>query len=254
MFVLFSSAAGVFGSSGPGQLCGGERVPGCARPRHASQGLAGVSMAWGLWEQAGGMTEGLGETDRGADGALWVSRALLEEGLSCSMAPRRSASRSLVPVRLDMGTLRAQRAGGPAAGAAAAGWCAAPAPPAGGAGGSLARRLAGVPEAEREGVVLEFVRSQAAAVLGHDSLGRSTRSARSKSWVRLAGAVELRNRLNGLTGLRLPATLVVRLPDLRGARRISAGCRSAGAQRRASAVASARRRDVDGMSRWRLWG
>jgi acyl carrier protein len=75
--------------------------------------------------------------------------------------------------------------------------------------GSLADRLAGVPEPERPAVVLELVRSHAAAVLGHSGAEAidPERPFKELGFDSLA-AVEFRNQLARASGLRLPATLV----------------------------------------------
>ena len=212
-FVLFSSVAGALGNAGQGNYAAANTFLDALAAHRRARGLAGISIAWGLWEQAGGMTARLGEADVTRMARAGIGALSAREGLELLDAACEADEALVIAARLDTAALRAQARTGRL-----------PAPLRGlvrtptrraldGAGGWLAGRLRGIPVQERRGVVLEAVRLEVAAVLGHASPlaidpGRVFKELGFDSLM----AVELRNRLSGVSGLRLPATLVFDRP------------------------------------------
>ncbi|OEJ42884.1 polyketide synthase [Streptomyces agglomeratus] len=208
-FVLFSSAAGVFGNPGQGNYAAANAfLDAFARRRHA-QGRPTVSLAWGLWEQEGAMADALDETGRSRMARSGVLPLSTEDGLRLFDAALASDEPVLVPVRLDTATLRNR--GAETVPALLRGLVRVPIRGTAqrAATGSLAERLAALAADERDEALLELVRAEVAAVLGHSSPRAvpPTHAFQDLGFDSLT-AVELRNRLSPAIGLRLPATLV----------------------------------------------
>ena len=208
MFVLFSSAAAEFGSPGQGNYAAANAFLDALAADRRARGLAGTSLAWGLWEEVSGMTAALSETDRARMTRLGMRALASKDGLALFDLALGAGEALLLPVALDLAALRAEARAG-ALPALFSELMRAPARRVGEQGVSLARRLATTPEQERAGVVLELVRAQVATVLGHSSAGGIDAQCTFKELgFDSLTAVDLRNRLNTQTGLRLPATLI----------------------------------------------
>src|SRR5262249_48849016 len=83
-----------------------------------------------------------------------------------------------------------------------------------GASAALAQRLAGLDDGEQQRLLTDLVRGAAAAVLnlkGPEAINASR--AFSDAGFDSLMAIELRNRLNKLTGLQLPTTIVFDHPN-----------------------------------------
>ncbi|MGR3939227.1 SDR family NAD(P)-dependent oxidoreductase [Streptomyces sp. BRA346] len=210
-FVLFSSAAGVTGGAGQGNYAAANTfLDGLAAHRRA-RGLPAQSLAWGLWEEASGMTGALDTADLAdmrRDGVLPIAS---DEGMALLDAAGSLDRAFLAPVRLDLTGQRRSDVPylmrdlvrGPARRAVDPSACVTePAE-------NLRDRLARLTPARREQALLDVVRTQAAATLGFADADEvdADRSFRDMGFDSLA-AVRFRNALGEAVGERLSATLV----------------------------------------------
>ncbi|MFI1019104.1 type I polyketide synthase [Streptomyces sp. NPDC020965] len=208
-FVLFSSGAGIWGSGGQGAYGAGNAYLDALAEQRRAAGLPATAVAWGPWAD-GGMAEGeLGrELARSglapmrpetAVGAL--ARAVEHDETAVTVVdadwerfyPSFAIARPR-PLLHDIPQVAAVLVAGESAAGADL-----PSP--------LAARLADRSPVERRKTILELVRAQAAAVLGHTGTDRivAGRPFRELGFDSLT-AVELRNRLNTATGLKLSST------------------------------------------------
>jgi NAD(P)-dependent dehydrogenase (short-subunit alcohol dehydrogenase family) len=212
-FILFSSVASTLGNPGQGNYAAANAfLDGLAYHRRA-EGLPATALAWGPWERATAMTGGVSDTDRLRAERLGATALSDEQGLALLDIARGAARPMFVPVRLDTAALRARAKAG-ALPAILQGLVRVPVRRAADPRDSLARRLAGAPEYDRQAIVLELVQSQVAGVLGHTS-GEAIdpqRDFKDLGFDSLS-AVELTNGLRRATGLRLPTTLIFDHPS-----------------------------------------
>ncbi|MGW3200283.1 type I polyketide synthase [Streptomyces sp. NPDC001118] len=211
-FVVFSSAAGLLGNPGQANYAAANTfLDALARHRRAV-GLPMTSLAWGPWERFGGMTATLDAAHTARTAAQGAIPLSAEQGLSLFDAGTAADRALLLAMRLDPGALRGRAEAGdlpPLLRGLLRGTVRRGAGTAAGQGGGFARRLASLPRARRYRALAELVSGQVAALLGYDSadLAGSDKPFKELGFDSLA-AVNLRNRLNQETGLRLPATLV----------------------------------------------
>ncbi|WP_253266769.1 beta-ketoacyl reductase, partial [Streptomyces sp. NL15-2K] len=211
-FVVFSSISGVWGSRGQAAYAAANAALDAFVERRRAVGRPGTAIAWGPWARVG-MAADQGETELlrrqgllplppaqavaalagvvgGGEGVLAVADVRWSEFVSLFAVV---GARPLFEEVAEAGV-----------------------PVVGGAVFSvLGQRLAGLGVGERERFVGDLVRAQVAGVLGHGSVeavvpGRAFKELGFDSLT----AVELRNRLQAVTGLVLSATLVFDYPSV----------------------------------------
>ncbi|MEY9992095.1 acyl transferase domain-containing protein/acyl carrier protein [Streptomyces sp. V4I8] len=206
MFVLFSSVAGLLGSAGQANYAAANSYLDALALHRRAQGLPATALAWGHWEEASGMTAHMDRADLArlsaagmaslpseAALALFDTAAGSAEALLMAARVRTSALRAPVPPLFqELAGIPADRPGHPGEDPAA-----------------LRDRLAELPRPEREGTLLELVRAQIAAVLGHAS-AKSVPADRTLHdlGVDSLTALQLRNGIGRAVAERLPATVV----------------------------------------------
>ncbi|WP_282916604.1 type I polyketide synthase, partial [Saccharothrix syringae] len=206
-FVLFSSVVGVVGNAGQGAYAAANAHLDALARHRAARGLPALAVAWGVWAGGGMADAGIAERmarrgvvamdPRVAIGALRTAVGGAEPALVVAdlrwdrLAPVLTAA-GPNPLIADLPEVRElARTGGT------------------GPRGGFAERLAGLAGPERGQAAVDAVRAHAAAVLGHADPAAvdPARAFREQGFDSLT-AVELRNRLAGATGLRLPSTLL----------------------------------------------
>ncbi|MFE7558762.1 type I polyketide synthase [Kitasatospora sp. NPDC057500] len=211
-FVLYSSASGLFGNAGQANYAAANTFLDAYATALRAQGVPAVSLAWGLWDAGMGGT--LTEADRARLARTGFGALTAADGLAAFDAALATGRPLAVPIALDLNAVRACAADGTVpellSGLVAVTRRAAGTAPA----DTLADRLAPLGDPERERALLDLVRTRTAAILGYASPKdvETTRGFLELGFDSLT-AVELRNRMNTETGLRLSATVLFDHPS-----------------------------------------
>ncbi|MEU0297349.1 type I polyketide synthase, partial [Streptomyces microflavus] len=221
-FVLFSSIAGVWGSGNHGAYAAANAYLDALAQHRRARGLTATTVDWGIWQAENPWQDRVAGADAdlfnleqhglpriAPDLAFHALRQALDDDETVLTVADVDWERfaavftSTRPSPLLTGIPEARRALEAAAGDAEAP-----------AAALLRQRLATLAESEQHRLLLDLVRTHAAAVLGHATVDaiRPGRAFQDLGFASLT-AVELRNRLNAATGLRLPSTLIFDHPS-----------------------------------------
>ncbi|MFF2747092.1 type I polyketide synthase [Kitasatospora sp. NPDC058048] len=214
-FVLYSSAAGTFGTGGQANYAAANAFLDALAAHRRAHGLPAQSLGWGLWAKASALTGHLAEGATVTSGDRLSGTLTAELGLALHDRAAALPAAHLLPVPLDLAAARASGAEPPSLlrGLVRPTLRQAADGPVTGGQATLERRLRGLEDGERRQLLLDLVRTNTATVLGHagaEAVG--PQQAFKDLGVDSLAAVELRNRLNTATGRRLPATLVFDYP------------------------------------------
>ncbi|MER6437856.1 type I polyketide synthase [Streptomyces sp. NPDC001185] len=216
-FVLFSSGAGVWGNGGQAPYAAANAHLDALAEQRRARGLPATSIAWGAWAGGGMVDEEVGEqllrrgvpamapelavralagAATGRESTLVVADIRWDRFLPAYCAHGHRPLIDEVPeVRELLAARDAARPDTQDDGADAA--------------TALLAELAALPEAKRRRRLVDLIRTHVGAVLGHgpSDTVKPGRAFRDMGFDSLT-AVELRNRLSGVFGTRLSATIV----------------------------------------------
>jgi mycoketide-CoA synthase len=219
-FVMFSSMAGLVGSSGQANYAAANSFLDALAVHRRAHGLPAISLGWGLWDQTSDMTGGLDAAGRTRLARSGVKALSSGEALQLFDAAMLVDDPFLLPAHIDLTALRANAAVVPpmfvdlikTSGRRQVDDSLAAAK----SKSALAQRLHSLPEDEQHAMLLNLVRSHIATVLGNTTpeVIDPDKAFQELGFDSLT-AVEMRNRLKAATGLALSPTLIFDYPTPR---------------------------------------
>ena len=207
-FVLYSSAAGVLGNPGQGNYAAANAALDAVARERRHAGLAAVSIAWGYWDRASGLTRHLGHADHRRNRDIGMIGLSDGDGMALFDQALRTTDAAVVAAGFDPETddsrvpsvlrspARPGRAGATVRPAA-----------------SPSGRISALPATEQLDALVDLIRRQCSLVLGHTSTDaiRLDRTFKESGFDSLT-ALELRNRLATATGLTLSPAMIFDYP------------------------------------------
>ncbi|MFI1919559.1 type I polyketide synthase [Nocardia sp. NPDC020380] len=204
-FVLFSSVSGVFGTAGQGNYAAANAFLDALARQRREMGMAGIALGWGAWAERG-MAAELGKAERAHTARAGIGGLSDADGLRLFDIALRQDVAYLAPMLLDRASIagetppllrglirtrrpqrRGETSGDP----------------------DFLRRLAVLTPERQEQALLDVIRAEVVAVLDYSGVGRVPDG---RTFTELGTdsltALELRNRLTQVTGLRLPPTVL----------------------------------------------
>ncbi|ADI03794.1 modular polyketide synthase [Streptomyces bingchenggensis BCW-1] len=220
-FVLFSSVTATVGFAGQANYAAANAFLDGLAHRRRALGLPAVSLGWGLWERSTGLTERLGEADKERVRRMGIRQLRTDDGLALLDLGLSADRAHLVPAWVDLSgpdidppaILRGLAPAGSSGGRKRERALSSSDAATGDAPQTLRDRLLTMAQHDRELTVRRVVQAEIATVLRRSGPGTvpPDRGFMDLGFDSLT-ALELRQRLGALTGLKLPPTMIFNHP------------------------------------------